>query len=130
MNADATPETLAQAWAALDWLCRVHTPVCLRLAGLDADARALEACPPVTDEQSAGHVIQRALDNAHAHADQLREAVRVRERAGRLDAGWDAAWEAALCTIRPHFTAMMASNAALTAAMGTKWRTPASGDST
>lgn len=53
----------ARSWMACDWLVRTFTPAWLRLAGLDADADALEALPALTSKglaDAALPVIERA----------------------------------------------------------------------
>ena len=67
-----------RSWMALDWYCRVSTPVWLRAAGLVKEAEAIEATKPITSAASAKKA-QAALDAAR--------------KAG--DAAWDAAWDAA-----------------------------------
>jgi hypothetical protein len=84
----ATPEIeMRQSWLALDWYCRVSTPAWLRLAGLTAEAEAIEATAPIVDAKSARDA-QDALDTA-------RRAARDAARDAAWDAAWDAVWAAA-----------------------------------
>ncbi|HCT57219.1 MAG TPA: hypothetical protein DGD08_08405 [Gemmatimonas aurantiaca] len=75
-----------RAWMATDWLARVQTPAWLRLAGLTAEAQAIEACARIVDATTA-RAAQPALDDARTKAAAARAAARA--------AAWDAAWDAA-----------------------------------
>jgi hypothetical protein len=80
---DADEET--RAWLATDWLIRVETPAWLRLAGLTADAQALEGLGRVVDAATA-RAAQPTLDDARKKSRAAWDAAR--------DAAWDAAWAA------------------------------------
>jgi hypothetical protein len=79
----------ARAWMATDWLARVHTPAWLRLAGLTAEAQALEACARIVDATTARSA-QPALDRAREASAAARDAA----WAAAWAAAWDAAWDA------------------------------------
>jgi hypothetical protein len=97
-TATGDADEATRAWMAVDWLIRVHTPAFLRLAGLTADAEALEALARISDATLA-RAAQPALNRAREHARAARDAVwaaagaAARDAAG--DAAWDAAWDAA-----------------------------------
>jgi hypothetical protein len=79
-----------RAWLATDWMARVQTPAWLRLAGLTADAQALEACARIVDARDA------AMDAVWAAArDAARDAAMDAAWAAASAAAWDAAWDAA-----------------------------------
>jgi hypothetical protein len=80
-----------RAWLATDWLIRVQTPAWLRLAGLTAEAQALEGLARVVDATTA-RAAQPTLDIARTHASAAGEAA----RAAAVDAARDAAWAAAV----------------------------------
>src|SRR5204862_287180 len=65
---------------------RVSAPAWLRLAGLTAEAEAIEATAPIIDAATA-KAAQQALDTARSAADAARAAASA--------AAWDAAWDAA-----------------------------------
>jgi hypothetical protein len=98
---DADEET--RAWLATDWLIRVQTPAWLRLAGLTADAQALEGLARVVDAATA-RAAQPTLDDAckksraawEAARDAAWEAARDAAREAAVDAARDAAWAAAV----------------------------------
>ncbi|HXT48692.1 MAG TPA: hypothetical protein VN717_08625, partial [Gemmatimonadaceae bacterium] len=54
-----------RAWMATDWLVRVHTPACLRLAGLTKEAENLEALARIVDAVTARSA-QPSLDAARS----------------------------------------------------------------
>ncbi len=91
-------DDLARSWMALDWLCRVHTPAWLRLAGLTKEAQAIEATARIVDAQTA-ELAQPALNEGRrvsdAAWDAARAAARDAARAAARDAAWAAAWAAA-----------------------------------
>jgi len=76
----------ARAWLATDWLVRTFTPVWLRKAGLDEEAAALIALPPLTSSALAKSA-QPIIDEAK------RKAAAAGAAAGA--AAWDAAGAAA-----------------------------------
>lgn len=76
-----------RAYMALDWSARVAMPLWLRTAGLEADARLLEALAPVVDNASASaaastlrDVRDRTWSARRAAWDGLRETVREKVR--------------------------------------------------
>ena len=96
-----------RSWMALDWLARAQVPAWLRLAGLTAQAEAIEACAPIVGPESA-RAAQEALD------DGRRKAAAVTAAAG--DAAEDAAWAAAGAAVRA-----AAGDAAWDAARAAAW---------
>ena len=95
-----TPEDEeTRAWMATDWLCRVHTPAWLRLAGLTEHAHALESCARIVDAVTA-RAAQPRLDEArHASAAASDAAWAAAWDAAR-DAAWAAAWDAVRDAVR------------------------------
>jgi hypothetical protein len=89
---DADEET--RAWLATDWLIRVQTPAWLRLAGLTADAQALEGLGRVVDVATA-RAAHPLLATARRKSDAAWVAARAAARAAAGDAAWDAARAAA-----------------------------------
>jgi hypothetical protein len=81
----------ARAWMATDWLARVHTPAWLRLAGLDAHARALEACARIVDVATATDAQSRLA----AASDAAYRAAGAAARHAASDAAYRAAGAAA-----------------------------------
>ena len=92
-------DELTRSWMALDWLCRVQTPAWLRLAGLTAEAQALEATARIVDAVTA-RVAQPALDTARAKASAAGAAAWAAAWAAAGDAAGDAAWAAARAAAR------------------------------
>jgi hypothetical protein len=94
-----TPEDEeTRAWMATDWLCRVHTPAWLRLAGLTTEAEALEACARIVDAvtaRSAQPALDRARQASAAAGAAARDAAWAAARAAAWDAAGAAAWDAA-----------------------------------
>jgi hypothetical protein len=109
---------VTRSYLALDWLVRVQTPAWLRLAGLTAEAQALESLARIADATTAAQsspaleVARRkaaaawaaaraaAWDAARAAARAAAwDAARAAARAAAWDAAraaaWDAAWDAA-----------------------------------
>lgn len=109
-----------RAWLATDWLCRVQTPAWLRLAGLTADAQALESCARIVDAVTA-RAAQPALDAARSRAAAARaaawDAAWAAAGAAARDAARDAAWAAAGDALRPTVEALQASAVELVRAM-------------
>jgi hypothetical protein len=83
-----------RAAMAGDWLVRVHTPAWLRLAGLTADAQALESLARIIDTETL-MAAQAALTAAQRNAAESWETARETARAAAWDAAWAAAWDAA-----------------------------------
>jgi hypothetical protein len=87
-----------RSWMALDWLCRVHTPAWLRLAGLTKEAEAIESTARICDAVTA-RAAQPALDDGRKRAAAAwaaaRDAARAAAWAAARDAAWAAAWDAA-----------------------------------
>jgi hypothetical protein len=75
-----------RAWMCVDWLARVQAPAWLRLAGLTAEAQALESLARIVDATTAG-AAQPSL------SDSRKKAAAAGATAG--DAAWDAARAAA-----------------------------------
>ena len=106
---------LRRSYMALDWHCRVSAPAWLRLAGLTAEAAAVEATAPIVDGASARQA-QDALDRARAAAyaawaaawDAARAAAWAAAWAAARAAAWaaarDAAWDAQTSWIRENCT--------------------------
>jgi hypothetical protein len=91
-----------RAYMAADWLVRVYTPAWLRLAGLTAEAQALESLARIVDATTAraSHApVAAARERAAAAWDAARDAARAAAgaaaRAAARDAAWAAAWDAA-----------------------------------
>ena len=102
-----------RSWMALDWSCRVSAPTWLRLAGLAAEAEALDALPPIVDAASVRKA-QVALTHARRPAgdaarDAAWDAARAAARDAAGDAAWDAAWAAAWAALRPTVVKLQAS---------------------
>jgi hypothetical protein len=91
---DADEET--RAWLATDWLIRVQTPAWLRLAGLTADAQALEGLARVVDAATA-----RAAQPLLATARRKSDAAWAAARDAARDAAWAAARDAAGDALAP-----------------------------
>jgi hypothetical protein len=112
-----TPEDEeTRAWMATDWLVRVHTPAFLRLAGLTAEAEALEALARIADAtlaKGAQPTISAARAQASKARDAARAAVWAAAWAAARDAAWAAAWAAAGAAardaLRPTVTALQDS---------------------
>jgi hypothetical protein len=87
-----------RAWMLTDWLARECAPAWLRLAGLTAQAEALEALAPLVDAKTA-KAAQPRLDTARQDAAAAWAAARdaAGDAAGAAagDAAWDAARDAA-----------------------------------
>jgi hypothetical protein len=83
-----------RAWMLTDWLARECAPAWLRLAGLTAQAEALEQLAPLTSAAKARKA-QPVLDGARNDSAAAWAAARVAARAAARDAAWDAAWVAA-----------------------------------
>ena len=92
-------DDITRSWMALDWLCRVHAPAWLRLAGLTHHAEAIEATARIVDAVTAG-AAQPSLDAARAAA-----GAAAGDAAGAAAAAWDAAWDA----LRPAVVALQQS---------------------
>lgn len=90
LGTNTTPEDEeTRAWMATDWLCRVHAPAWLRLAGLTKEAEALEATARIVDAVTA-QAAQPALNQARSSSAIARDDAGAAAR----DAAWEAAWEA------------------------------------
>jgi hypothetical protein len=101
----ATPEIeLQRSWLALDWHCRVSTPAWLRLAGLTAEAEAIEATAPIVGAEGS-KAAQEALDTACNAAYKARAAAWAGAGAAAGDAAGDAAW----AKLRPTVVLLQAS---------------------
>jgi len=93
---------------AADWLVRVHTPAWLRLAGLTANAEALESLPEITSLAAVPSIIPE-LEAATRDADAARDAAWAAAMAAAWDAAraaawsdaWDVAWDAAGAALKP-----------------------------
>jgi hypothetical protein len=88
----------ARAWMLTDWLARECAPAWMRLAGLVAQAEALEALAPLSNAAKARKA-QPALDEAGKDSAAARAAAWDAARAAAGAAAWDAAgaaaWDAA-----------------------------------
>jgi hypothetical protein len=83
-------DEVTRSYMACDWLIRVYTPAWLRLAGLTAEAQALESLARVADAATVT-ASRPAIDSARKSADAAGAAAGAAARA----AAWDAAWAAA-----------------------------------
>ena len=105
-----------RAWMATDWLARECAPAWLRLAGLTAQAEALEKLAPLVSAASARKA-QPKLDTARkdsaaagaAARDAARDAARAAARAAAWAAARAAAWAAAEAALRPTVEALQVS---------------------
>ena len=103
-----------RSYMALDWHCRVSAPTWLRLAGLTAEAEAIEATEPIVDARSA-RAAQAALDRGSVAAraagaaawDAARDAARAAARAAAGAAAGAAARDAAWAAARDRFAAVV-----------------------
>lgn len=77
---------LARSYLALDWYCRVSAPAWLRLAGLTAEAEAIEATAPIVDSESARDA-RKALDRASKAASAQRSAAESAARSAAFMVG-------------------------------------------
>jgi hypothetical protein len=92
-------DEVTRSYMACDWLIRVYTPAWLRLAGLTAEAQALESLARVADANTV-HAARPVIDAARAAArdaawDAAWDAAGDAAGAAARDAAWDAAWDAA-----------------------------------
>jgi hypothetical protein len=85
-TATGSADDQTRAWMATDWLCRVHTPAWLRLAGLDSHADGLASLPPVT---------AATVESTEPALDAARSAAWAAAKAGDRDAPWAASGSAA-----------------------------------
>jgi len=101
-----------RSWMALNWCCRVSAPAWLRLAKLDAEAAAIEACAPIVDSKSA-KAAQEALSAARAKASAAWAAAGAAAWDAAGDAAGAAAWAAARAAagdaLRPTVVALQKS---------------------
>ncbi len=104
-----------RATMAADWLVRSHTPAWLRLAGLNAQAKALEMLPEITDFARCPSLMP-ALNAARTDADAAWAAAGDAARAAARNAAWAAAGDAAEDAARA-----AARNAAWAAAGDAAW---------
>lgn len=93
------PELEAQrAFMALDWLCRVHLPAWLKLAGCGEQAALLAAHPEVHNRQTLEHIeplLSAACAAAWAAATAASRTTTVAAVAAVQDPSWVGAWVAA-----------------------------------
>lgn len=139
-TAGSEADELTRSWLAIDWYCRVLAPAWLRLAGLTAEADAIEATAPIVDRQSA-EAAQDALNKGRARAYAARAAAGASARAyaawaaavsgdaagaGAAAAAGDAArdvdWDAAGDAVRAAAGAAAGAKAAVWAVDGAKLR--------
>jgi hypothetical protein len=90
----ADEDEVTRSYMACDWLIRVYTPAWLRLAGLTAEAQALESLARVADANTV-HAARPVIDAARERAAAARAAARDAARDAAWAAAWDAAWDAA-----------------------------------
>ena len=111
-TAGTDAQEMQRSWMALDWYCRVSAPAWLRLAGLTAEAEAIEATAPIVDSASA-MAAQDALNTARSAA----AAARAAAWAAARDAAGAAARAAARAALRPTVEELQQSAIALVLAM-------------
>jgi hypothetical protein len=112
-------DDLKRAWMLVDWECRVFSPAWLRLAGIDEEARALEAHDELTDIAGLT-ALQPDLNKARETAGRKADAAWDAAWAAARDAAWDAAWAAARDAARAAARAA-AWDAAWAAARAAAW---------
>jgi hypothetical protein len=88
-----------RAWMLTDWLARECAPAWMRLAGLTAQAEALESLAPLKSAASARKA-QPALDTAKKESAAAGDAARAAAWAAAGDAARAAAWAAARAAAR------------------------------
>ena len=101
-----------RAWLATDWLCRVHLPAWLELAGLNEHATVVRNLPPL-DSSAASKAAQPTLNVAReksaAACDAAKDAAKDAAWAAAGDAAWAAAWDAAREKLKPTTVSLQAS---------------------
>lgn len=96
-----------RAWMCTDWLARECAPAWLRLAGLTAQAEALEGLAPLTSAASARKA-QPTLDAARKETAAAGDAAGPATRAAAWNVAWNAAWDAAGAAARAAARAALA----------------------
>ena len=89
MSTKTSPEVdLRRQWMAIDWLCRVHFPAWLDLAGMTEHATAVRALAELHDKDSAFN----AQATIGAASDAAYDKARAVAGPTSADEGKDAAW--------------------------------------
>lgn len=93
-------DEITRAWMCWDWLIRTFTPAWLRLAGLTAEAQALESLARIVDAKTVD-LAKPAIAEAKKKSAAAWAAAWAAARAAAGDAARDAAWAAAGAKLRP-----------------------------